>query len=227
MQRLAEICIKRPIFAAMLILALVVVGSAAHSALGVDRFPSVDVPIVTVRTILQGGAPEDVETEITEPIERAVNTVEGIQELRSINFSGTSLVMATFDLSRDIDGAAADVRARVQAVLKTLPPGTDPPVVTKQDNDATPVLTVALSADRGVRELTELADKLVKVQLERSTGVGDVRITGGQQRAIKIWVDADRLAAYGLSITNVRDAILSENASIPAGNVTHGQEERT
>ncbi len=227
MQALAEICIRRPIFAAMLILALVVVGSAAYSGLGVDRFPSVDVPTVSVRTLLPGAAPEDVENEITEEIEKAVNTVAGIRELRSITASGTSMVIATFELDRDIDGAADDVRARVQTVLRSLPPGTDPPIVNKQDNDASPVMTIALSADRSVRELTEIADKIVRVQLERSAGVGEVRLVGGQNRAIKIWIDADRLRAYGLSITDVREAIAAENASIPAGNVTRAQEERT
>jgi len=227
MQTLAEICIRRPIFAAMLILALVVVGSVAYQGLGVDRFPSVDVPTVSVRTALPGGAPEDVETEVTEEIEKAVNTVEGIRELRSVTMTGTSMVMATFDLNRDIDAAADDVRSRVQTVLRRLPPGTDPPIVNKQDNDAAPVMTVALSADRSVRELTELADKVVRVQLERSAGVGEVRIVGGQERAIKIWVDADRLNAYGVPITAVRDAIVRENASIPAGNVTRAHEERT
>src|SRR5262245_30293789 len=227
MQTLAEICIRRPIFAAMLILALVVVGSVAYQGLGVDRFPSVDVPTVSVRTSLPGGAPEDVETEITEEIEKAVNTVEGIRELRSVTSTGTSMVMATFELSRDIDAAADDVRSRVQTVLRQLPPGTDPPIVTKQDNAASPVMTVALSANRSVRELTELADKIVRVQLERSAGVGEVRIVGGQERAIKIWIDADRLNAYGLPITAVRDAIVRENASIPAGNVTRAHEERT
>jgi len=227
MQKLAEICIRRPVFAAMLILALVVVGSVAYGSLGVDRFPSVDVPTVSVRTVLPGGAPEDVETEVTEEIEKAVNTVEGIRELRSVTSSGVSMVIATFDLNRDIDSAADDVRARVQTVLRDLPPGTDPPIVNKQDNDAAPVMTVALTADRSVRELTELADKVVRVQLERSAGVGEVRIVGGQERAIKIWVDADRLNAYGLPITAVRDAIVRENASIPAGNVTRAHEERT
>ncbi|HTV22830.1 MAG TPA: efflux RND transporter permease subunit [Polyangiaceae bacterium] len=227
MQKLAEVCIRRPVFAAMLILALVVVGSVAYGSLGVDRFPSVDVPTVSVRTVLPGGAPEDVETEVTEEIEKAVNTVEGIRELRSVTSTGVSMVIATFELNRDIDAAADDVRSRVQTVLRDLPPGTDPPIVTKQDNDSAPVMTVALSADRSVRELTELADKVVRVQLERSTGVGEVRIVGGQERAIKIWVDADRLNAYGLPITAVRDAIVRENASIPAGNVTRAHEERT
>ena len=123
MQKLAEICIKRPIFAAMLVLALVVVGAVAHTDLGVDRFPSVDLPTVSVRTTLPGGAPEDVESEISEEIEEAVNTVQGIRELRSISSSGSSVVIATFELDRDVDTAAQDVRDRVQAVLRRLPGG--------------------------------------------------------------------------------------------------------
>jgi HAE1 family hydrophobic/amphiphilic exporter-1 len=211
----------------MLILALVVVGATAYQSLGVDRFPSVDVPTVSVRTTLPGGAAEDVESEITEEIEQAVNTVQGIRELRSVSANGSSLVMATFELSRDIDVAAQDVRDRVQAVLRRLPPGTDPPTINKQDNDSSPVFTVALSADRTIKELTELADKVVRTQLERSTGVGEVRIVGGLERAMKVWIDANRLAAYGLPITAVRDAIVQQNANLPAGNVTQGAEERT
>ncbi len=227
MQKLAEICIRRPVFASMLILSLVVVGAASYFRLGLDRFPAVDLPTVAVRTVLPGAAPEDVETEVSEIIEEAVNTVEGITELRSISGSGSSIVVATFDLGRDIDAAAEDVRGRVQAVLRRLPAGTDPPVITKMDNDSSPVFTVALAADRPVRELTELADKLVKVQLERSQGVGEVRIVGGQERAIKIWVDADRLLAYGIPITAVRQAIAQQNTNIPGGNVTSGQNEET
>ncbi|WP_437281710.1 efflux RND transporter permease subunit [Sorangium sp. So ce375] len=227
MQALARICIQRPVFAAMLTLALVVVGAVAYFKLGVDRFPAVDLPTVSVRTTLPGGAPEDVESEISEEIEEAVNTVEGITELRSISTSGTSVVVATFNLNRDIDSAAQDVRDRVQAALRRLPAGTDPPVIAKQDNDSTPVMSIALSADRSIRELTELADKLVRVQLERASGVGEVRVVGGQERAIKIWLNADRLAAYGLPITAIRDAIVQQNANIPAGNVTGKEEERT
>ncbi|HLV64365.1 MAG TPA: efflux RND transporter permease subunit [Polyangiaceae bacterium] len=227
MQTLADICIRRPVFAAMLILALVVVGLTAYGSLGVDRFPSVDLPTVAVRTTLPGGAPEDVESEISEPIEEAVNRVEGIRELRSISAAGSSIVIATFNLDRDVDSAAQDVRDRVQAVLRDLPPGTQPPIVTKADNDSTPILTVALSGERSVRELTELADKRIRVQLERASGVGEVRIVGGLERAMKVWVDADRLAAFGIPITAVRDAIVRQNANAPAGNVTSPNEERT
>jgi hydrophobic/amphiphilic exporter-1 (mainly G- bacteria), HAE1 family len=227
MQTLAEICIRRPIFAAMLVLALVVVGAASYFRLGVDRFPSVDLPVVQVRTTLPGGAPEDVETEISEEIEEVVNTVEGISELRSVSGNGVSFVNATFELDRDIEAAAQDVRDKVQTVLRRLPVGTEPPTITKQDNDSSPVLTVALSANRSVRELTELANRYVRVQLERANGVGEVRVVGGQERAIKIWLSSDRLAAYGIPITAVRDAIAEQNSNIPGGNVTSSQREET
>src|SRR5499433_34544 len=226
MQKLAEICIKRPVFAAMIILALVVVGAASYFRLGVDRFPSFDLPNVSVRTSLPGGAPEEVESEVSQKIEEAVNTVEGIQELRSVSSQGTSVVFATFNLDRDIDTAAQDVRDRVATVIRDLPRDVDPPIVNKFNNDSSPVMTVALSADRSVRELTELADKVVKPVLERSTGVGEISIVGGLGRAINIWVDADRLAAYQIPISTVRNAIVRQNADAPGGNVTLGSREQ-
>lgn len=151
MQKLAEICIKRPVFAAMIILALVVVGAASYFRLGVDRFPSFDLPTVSVRTSLPGGSSEEVESEVSQRIEEVVNTVEGIQELRSVSSQGQSFVMATFSLERDIDVAAQDVRDRVATVVRNLPRDVDPPIVTKFNSDFSPVMTVALSADRTVR----------------------------------------------------------------------------
>ena len=225
MQKLAEVCIRRPVFAVMLILALTVVGAAGYFRLGVDRFPEVDLPTVSVRTSLPGASPEEVESEISRRIEEVVNTVEGISELRSVSGQGSSFVLATFSLERDIDVAAQDVRDRVAGIVRDLPPGVQPPVVGKFDNSSTPVLTVALSADMPLRELTEIADKVVKVQLERSAGVGEVRIVGGLERAISIRIDADRLAAYQIPITAVRDAIVRQNADAPGGNVTAGARE--
>jgi HAE1 family hydrophobic/amphiphilic exporter-1 len=227
MQKLAEISIKRPVFAAMIILALVVVGAAAYFRLGVDRFPSMDLPTVTVRTTLRGASPEQMESEVVERIEEAINTVEGIEELRSVSGQGTCFVSATFALSRNIDVAAQDVRDRVATVIKDLPDDTDPPIVSKFDNDSQPVLTLSLSGKRSMRELTELADKTVKVQIERAKGVGQVRIIGGVKRSINVWVDAKKLAAYELPITAVRDAIVRQNADIPGGNVTGGTREQT
>jgi HAE1 family hydrophobic/amphiphilic exporter-1 len=211
----------------MIILALVVVGATSYVQLGVDRFPSVDLPTVSVRTTLPGAAPEEVEAEVSQRIEEVVNTVEGIDELRSVSGPGASVVIATFNLNRNIDAAAQDVRDRVATVIRDLPEDADPPVISKFDNDLTPVLTVALAGDRSIRELTELADKLVKVQLERSAGVGEVQLVGGLERAINIWVDGDRLAAYRIPITAVRDALVRQNTDVPGGNVTAGPQEQT
>jgi HAE1 family hydrophobic/amphiphilic exporter-1 len=227
MQKLAEVCIRRPVFAAMIVLALVVAGAASYFRLGVDRFPSVDLPTLSIRTTLPGASPEEVEAGVAQRIEEAVNAVEGIEELRSISGLGSSIIILTFNLERDIDVAAQDVRDRVATILRDLPEGTEAPIIRKSDNDSSPVLTVALSGNRSVRELTELADRVVKVRLERSSGVGEVSIVGGLERAINVWVDANRLAAYRLPITAVRDAIASQNINVPGGNVTAGIEEQT
>ena len=227
MQRLAEICLRRPVFAAMLILSMVVVGAVSYFRLGVDRFPSVDLPTVNVRTSLPGASPAEVEAQVSQPIEEAVNTIQGIKELRSISGMGSSFVIVTFDLGRDIESAAQDVRDRVSSVLRNLPRDIDPPIVSKLDNDQSPILSIALVGNRSARELTELADKVVKVQLERSSGVGEVEIVGGVERAISVWVDADRLAAYQIPITAVRDAIVNQNAESPGGNVTSELREKT
>src|ERR671938_447865 len=227
MQKLAEICIRRPVFAVMIIMALVVVGASSYVNLGVDRFPSVDLPTVSVRTNLPGAGTEEVESVISQRIEEVVNTVDGIDQLRSVSAPGTSIIIATFSLNRDIDSAAQDVRDRVSTVLRDLPEDATPPVVQKFDNDSTPVLTVALSADRSLRELTELADKTVRVQLERIGGVGEVRVVGGLDRAINVWIDAERLAAYQISISDIREALERQNADVPGGNVITGKEELT
>ncbi len=211
----------------MLILALVVVGTAGYSRLGVDRFPSVDLPTVSVRTNLPGATAEETENQISRRIEEAVNTVAGIDELRSVSGPGSSNVIVTFTLDRDIESASQDVRDRVGTILRDLPKDATPPQISKVDNDQQPVMTLALSGDRSLRELTELADKVVKVRLERAAGVGEVKIVGGLSRALNVWVEADRLAAFRLPITTVRDAITRQNADEPGGNVTRGSREET
>jgi HAE1 family hydrophobic/amphiphilic exporter-1 len=220
MQKLAELCIRRPIFAAMLILALVVVGGTSYFRLGVDRLPSVDLPTVRVSTSLPGASPAEVESQISRPIEEVVNTVAGISELRSISGQGNSIVIVTFELDRDIESATQDVRDRVATVVRRLPREAMPPQISKFDNDQSPVLTLSLSGARPLRELTELADKVVKVHIERASGVGGVSIEGAAERAINLWLDADRLAAFGLPVTSVRDALNRQNVDIPGGNVT-------
>src|SRR5438876_5814032 len=211
----------------MIVLALVVVGGASYFRLGVDRFPSVDLPTVTVRTELPGASTEEMETQVSQKIEEVVNTIQGINELRSISSPGNSLLIVTFDLKRNIDVAAQDVRDKVAIAIRNLPRDIKAPIIAKTDNDQTPVLTVAIVGNRSLRELTEIADKTVKVELERSSGVGDVRIVGGLLRAVNVWVDADRLAAYQIPITAVRDAVIRQNADLPGGNVTRGLNEQS
>ena len=227
MQKLAEICIQRPVFAAMIILSLVVVGGSSYFKLGVDRFPAVDIPTVTVRASLPGASPEEAEAVLAQTLEEAVNTVEGIEQLRSVSSQGRSFVMATFNLNRDIDDAAQDIRDRVQGVTRLFPPGTDPPIVQKFDNERQGIMTIALSSNRSIRELSELADNIVKKQLERSNGVGEISVLGGTTRSINIWADADRLAAYRIPITQVRNAIVRQNSDVPGGNVDAGRRELT
>jgi len=217
---LVDLFIRRPVFATMVIATLVVVGAASFLRLRVDRFPAVDLPTVSVRSTLPGASVEEVETLVSQRIEEAVNTVDGIEQLRSISTGGASVVMITFALERDIDSAAQDVRDRVAAVLRDLPPEIEAPIVSKFDNDQSPVLTFALAADRPLRELSEIADKLIKPQIENSLGVGEVRLVGAAERAIHVLVDAARLEAHGLSIGAVREALRRQNVELPGGNVT-------
>jgi hydrophobe/amphiphile efflux-1 (HAE1) family protein len=227
MQKLAEVCIRRPVFATMIIMALVVVGAVSYFRLGVDRFPSVELPTVSVRTELPGASPEEMETQVSQKLEEAINTIQGIHELRSITSPGNSIVIVTFNLNRPIDVAAQDIREKVAIAVRNLPRDIRPPIISKFDNDQAPVLTLAVSGNRSLRELTEIADKTVKVDIERASGVGEVRLVGGLSRAVNVWVDANRLAAYQIPIASVRDAIARQNADLPGGNVTTGRSEQS
>src|ERR671939_1381329 len=162
MQWLAALCVRRPVFASVLILTLTVIGAFSFSRLGVDRFPKIDFPTITVTTVQPGAAPEQIETEITDKIEEAVNTISGIDELRSTSSEGISLVVVSFLLDKDTDVAAQEVRDKINGVLPQLPKTIQQPRVDKFDPDAAPVLSLALTANRPVREITEYADKVLR-----------------------------------------------------------------
>ncbi|MEZ6113874.1 MAG: efflux RND transporter permease subunit [Pirellulaceae bacterium] len=223
---LAEICVRRPVFALMIVMALVVAGIAAFPQLGVDRFPNMDLPTVYVRTSYPGAASQEVESEVTQMLEDAVATVAGIDELRSISSDSQSLVIVTFNLTRDIDAAVQDVRDAISSVLNLLPPDIDPPVVKKQDTDASPIMTLAVAGPRTPSELYFLADRSVKNVIESAPGVGQVLIVGAADRAVQVNIDARRLAAHRLSILQVRDALARQNAEVPGGRVDEGIRER-
>src|SRR5436853_5010178 len=227
MQWLAALCVKRPVFATVLILSLTVIGVFSFTRLGVDRFPKIDFPTITVTTVQPGAAPEQIETEITDKIEEAVNTISGIDELRSNSSEGISQVVISFVLEKDTDVGAQEVRDKVNGVLPLLPKTIQQPRVDKFDPDAAPVLSVALSADRPIRDLTEYADKVLRRQLESVDGVGQVLILGGRQRQINVWLDADRLRAYNLTVTDVARALQGQNIEIPGGRVDQGSKSLT
>lgn len=224
---LSEICVRRPVFTLMMILACVTFGVLSFRTLGVDQFPDVEIPVVTVTTTLRGASPEEIETQVTKIVEDAVSTAEGIDELRSTSLEGVSVVTVNFFLDRDRDQATQDVRDKVAAALKDLPEGTDPPVVTRFDTTAIPVLTLVVSSDdRDLREVTELARKQVLEPLQGVAGVGQISLVGGRKRAFNVLLDADALAAQRLSIQQVRQAIEQQNLELPGGRIEgQGREE--
>jgi len=227
MHKLAELCVKRPVFASVLILSLVVVGMFAYAQLGVDRFPNVDFPFVSISTRLVGAAPEEIETEITDKIEEAVNTISGIDQLISISAEGISVVTVQFVLEKDGDVGAQEVRDRVNTVLRDLPTDADPPLIEKIDPDASPVLSIVLSGPAPIRDITEFADKTLRRQIESVLGVGQVRIVGGRPRQINIVVDTSKLAGLQLTAAEVVSALQSQNVQLPGGKVEQGARDLT
>ncbi len=224
MQWLASISVRRPVFATVLILTIVVVGLVGYKSLNVDRFPNVDFPIVAIITRLPGAAPEEIETEVTDKIEEAVNTISGIDELRSTSTEGVSQVFITFLLDKNVDTASQEVRDHLATVLADLPKGIESPVVSKVDPDASPVLWVALESTRPNREITELADRKIRQSLENVSGVGQVSIIGGRKRQIQVFVDPIKLRAAGLTAVDVQRAIVAQNITAPGGAVDTGPE---
>ncbi len=224
---LADLCIRRPVFATMLNLFLVVLGVISFREIGVDQFPNVDIPQVTVTVTLPGASPEEMETSVTKPIEEIINTVEGIDELSSKTTEGITRINVSFLFSRSRDAAAQDVRDKVNSVLSQLPPNTNSPIIDKFDTDAQPVITVCISAARSLKELSYLAQKQIKENLETVQNVGAVNLVGARKRAVQVSVDTDRLRAYGLTIDEVRAALEKENVEIPGGRIDQQARELT
>ena len=224
--RIWELCIQRPIFTAMLVTAPIVLGLASYPRLGVELFPNVDLPLVTVTTTLRGASVEEMETGVTKPIEEIVNTVSGIEQLRSTTKEGISQLTIEFELAKNGAVAAQEVDAKVRTILGQLPEGTDAPIIDKFALDAAPVLTIAVSGRRDAREITEIARRRIKEDLESLPGVGAVIVVGGRQRAIQISIDTDRLQKYEqLTIEDVRQALIRENQEQPGGRIDQGPRE--
>ncbi|HET9530956.1 MAG TPA: efflux RND transporter permease subunit, partial [Blastocatellia bacterium] len=227
MQKLAEICVRRPVFATMLVLAMTVIGAFSFFSLGVDRFPKIDLPVISVITANPGASPQEIETEITDRIEGTVNTVSGIDELRSSSVEGLSQVFITFVLEKDPDIAAQEVRDKIDLIIRDLPETADQPIVQKLDPDATPIVMFAVSAPRSIIDTTNILKTEVKERLESVNGVGDVILYGGREREIHVNVNPDRLRAYNLSITDVANALRMQNMEMPGGRIEEGAREVT
>ena len=222
---LSAVCIRRPVFTTMLCALPIVLGLVSYQRLGVDLQPKLDLPYVYITTTLRGASVEEVETQVTRPIEEAVNTIEGIDELRSLSSEGVSKVLVRFALGKSPDVAAQEVQNKVNAMVAQLPRGATLPVIDKLDEDSSPILTLAVSGRRDLREVSEIARRRIKESIETVSGVGQVAMAGERRRAIQVVIDTDKLREFDLAIEDVRRALASQNLELPGGRVDQGDRE--
>jgi len=220
--KIAEVSVRRPVFAIMMTAALIVLGAVSYESLGLDLMPKTDQPVVSVQANLPGASAEEIETQITKRIEEAVNTISGIDELRASSDQGNSRVTITFTLEREIESATQDVRDKLAQIVNQFPRDTRPLQITKMDPDAQPIFGFAVFGPRAPKEITEIAEKRVKQDLETVKDVGSVGYNGERKREIQLLLNADRLNAYGLTVDQVRNAVERQNVEIPGGQFTAG-----
>jgi HAE1 family hydrophobic/amphiphilic exporter-1 len=223
--KLAEICVKYPVFTVMLIAFLVTLGIFSYRGLAVDLFPKADPATVNVDVQLPGATPEEVVTGVVLPLEDAISSVSGIDEITVYSSEGRADITCTFVLERDIEGAAQDIREKVSAAINRLPRDTLPPVITKEDPQSDPILTLLVSGSMSRRELTEIADKQVRRAIQTVDGVGSVDINGGQARQVRVLIDAEKLTSHNFTVLDVRDALQRENIEAPGGKMITGPQQ--
>ncbi len=222
---IAELCVKRPVFAVMLISFLLVLGVFSFRDLGVDLFPKSDFPVVFVMVRLPGATPEEVTTQINFPLEEALSSVSGLDELNSMADEGQGRIVLQFVLERDIESAAQDVREKVASAMRNLPQNAQTPIINKADPDMEPVLSMVVAGSGNLRETTEIADKTIRRALETVNGVGSVNLSGGRLREIRVFADAEKLTAYGITINQLERAIRNQNVEVPGGRMRRGETE--
>ena len=223
--KLAETCVKYPVFTVMLIAFLVTLGIFSYRGLAVDLFPKADPATVNVEVRLPGATPEEVVTGVVLPLEDAISSVSGIDEIDVYAFEGQAWITCTFVLERDIEGAAQDIREKVAGAIDRLPRDTLPPIITKQDPQSDPILTVLVSGSMSRRELTEIADKQVRRAIQTVDGVGSVELNGGQGRQVRVLLDAQKLTSHNFTVLDVREALQRENIEAPGGRMITGPQE--
>ncbi|MEZ5413799.1 MAG: efflux RND transporter permease subunit [Opitutaceae bacterium] len=216
---LSDVSIKRPVVCIVLALIVVIVGGLAFTQLPVREYPDIETPVVSVNASYPGAAAEVIETQITDPIEEELSTIDGVRVMSSSSSTGRSSVSLEFDLRRDTNEAANDVRDKIGRVIERLPAEVDPPEVEKADADADPVMTISMNSDRFTRlELAEMATRTVAQRLQTVPGVSRVLLRG-PQFAMRLWVDTDKLAAYGLTVGDVERALRQQNVDVPSGRI--------
>jgi multidrug efflux pump len=223
---LSDICIRRPVFATVLSLVVMLIGLVSYTRLSVREYPKIDEPVVTVRTTYKGASPEIVESQVTKPLEDSLAGIEGVDIISSISRQEDSQISVKFGLERDPDSAAADVRDRVSRVRRRLPDDIEEPVIAKVEADASPVIYLAFASDRhSALDVTDVATRIVKPRLQTLPGAADVRVFGERRYSMRIWLDRERLAAYGLTPQDVEEALRGQNVEVPAGLIESGQRE--
>ncbi|RZS95956.1 efflux RND transporter permease subunit [Cecembia calidifontis] len=220
MASLSTISIRRPVLAIVMSLTIVLFGSIGISLLGVREFPSVDPPIINVRTTYVGANADVIEAQITEPLEEAINGIAGIKSLTSVSNDGTSNITVEFDVGADLEAAANDVRDKVSGAQRNLPPDTEPPVVSKADSDSQPILFLNVQSDRrNLLEISDLANNIFKERLQTIPGVSTVQIWGEKRYAIRLRMDPLKMASYGITPLDVLNKVQSENVELPSGRI--------
>jgi HAE1 family hydrophobic/amphiphilic exporter-1 len=220
--KLADISIKRPVFATVMVSVLAVFGVWGYRQLSIDMFPEVEFPICTVTAVYPGADPETIESRVVDKLEEAISAVSGIKTLRSTSMENVGLVFVQFELERKADQAVQDVRDKVSAALKNLPSDLEPPLIERLDIGAAPVIAIALAGDMPKRDLTDIAKNSVKQRLQAINGVGTIDIIGGQEREFHVWIDPQRLDSFGLAPGDVAQAVASQNVEIPGGRLDSG-----
>jgi HAE1 family hydrophobic/amphiphilic exporter-1 len=220
---LSGVAIRRPIFTTMLMVGLIVLGLFSYRRLAIDQFPAIDLPIVTVQTTFPGASAEGVEREVTRRLEEAFNPVQGVRSITSVSLEGVSQVIVEFELGREVDDAAQDLRSKLEGIRRNLPEDIDPPIVQKLDPAAQPIISLALSSSTlAPVQLTTLADETIRRRLEAVPGVGDVQVSGGAEREVRVNLRPDRLQALGITVPEVTAALARQNLEVPAGRVGRG-----
>ncbi len=222
---LSEVSIKRPVFTTMVILGIVVFGAVSYTRIGLDMMPNVDFPLATIVTIYPGADPESVEREVSEKIEDAVSTINGVRTLRSVSVENVSQVIVMFELEVSLDQAIQDVRDKISGILPLLPDEVESPKVQKLDLGAEPILQIAVGGPGSIDQVTKFARERIKEPLQSVAGVGTIDLIGGQEREIKVWIDPDKLEVMGLTVTDVMGAMAANNLSFPGGRLSAGTTE--